>query len=55
MPQKLNLTTALQPLNRAVCEKDFIVATAQEMLEICEDNPEGVAQYLHDLIYDSLQ
>ena len=36
----------------SICEKDLIGATAQEMLEICEDNPQGVAQYLHDLIYD---
>jgi predicted glutamine amidotransferase len=36
----------------SICEKDLMGATAQEILEICEDNPEGVAQYLHDLIYD---
>ena len=36
----------------SVCEKDLMGATAQEILEICEDNPQGVAQYLHDLIYD---
>ena len=27
-------------------------ATAQEILEICEENPQGVAQYLHNLVYD---
>ena len=26
-------------------------ATAQEILEITEDNPQGIAQYLHNLIY----
>ena len=36
----------------SICEKDLMGATAQEILEICEDNPHGVAQYLHDLIYD---
>ena len=36
----------------SICEKDLIGATSQEILEICEDNPQGVAQYLHDLIYD---
>jgi predicted glutamine amidotransferase len=36
----------------SVCEKDLMGATAQEILEICEDNPQGVAQYLHDLVYD---
>ena len=36
----------------SICEKDLMGATAQEILEICEDNPQGVAQYLHDLVYD---
>jgi predicted glutamine amidotransferase len=36
----------------SICEKDLMGATAQEIFEICEENPEGVAQYLHDLIYD---
>ena len=36
----------------SICEKDLMGATAQEILEITEDNPQGVAQYLHDLIYD---
>ena len=35
-----------------ISEKDLIGATAQDILEICEENPEGVAQYLYDLIYD---
>ena len=35
-----------------ICEKDLMGATAQEILAMCEDNPQGVAQYLHDLIYD---
>jgi len=36
----------------SICEKDLMGATAQEILEIVEDNPQGVAQYLHDLVYD---
>ena len=36
----------------SICEKDLMGATAKEILEICEDNPQGVAQYLHDLVYD---
>ena len=36
----------------AITEKDLMGATAQEILEIVEENPQGVAQYLHDLIYD---
>ena len=36
----------------SVCEKDLMGATAQEILEIVEENPQGVAQYLHDLVYD---
>ena len=39
-------------IGESICEKDLMGATAQEILEICEDNPQGVAQYLHDLIYD---
>jgi hypothetical protein len=46
--------TNIQPneYGASVCEKDLMGATAKEILEICEDNPQGVAQYLHDLIYD---
>ena len=36
----------------SVSEKELMGATAEEILELCEDNPQGVAQYLHDLIYD---
>jgi predicted glutamine amidotransferase len=36
----------------SVSERDLMGATPQEILELCEDNPQGVAQYLHDLIYD---
>jgi len=36
----------------SICEKDLMGATAQEILEIVEENPQGVAQYLHDLVYD---
>jgi hypothetical protein len=35
-----------------ICEKDLMGATEEEILEICEDNPQGVAQYLHNLIYN---
>jgi len=35
-----------------ISEKDLMGATEEDILEICEDNPQGVAQYLHDLIYD---
>ena len=36
----------------SICERDLMGATPQEILEICEENPQGVAQYLHDLVYD---
>jgi predicted glutamine amidotransferase len=49
-----NKTHVHNPMDNgtSICEKDLMGATAQEILEICEDNPHGVAQYLHDLIYD---
>ena len=49
-----NNTTVHNPndFGESICEKDLMGASAQEILEICEDNPQGVAQYLHDLVYD---
>ena len=37
---------------QSISGQDLMGANAQDILEICEENPEGVAQYLYDLIYD---